>query len=222
MKIGHLISSIGWQNFHFHQRCSLVSLQAWSPVLIHVCWVWRLNQMTISLIFMFSFSITLMLLGFLSSFLGEQVLMWNETYGSSLYFLLAGIFIVLGCYILGLRMHHFLHRLPVRFILFYTKQEPHKGQTLVHPKLKASSLGFLFGLTPSPCTTPMILAMLAYTMMKGSVLLGSVLLFAYGIGHGMPFLLMAWMSDAMKRSRWMTRWHRLFYKFVGAFYASIV
>jgi cytochrome c-type biogenesis protein len=118
-------------------------------------------------------------------------------------------------------MHHLLHPLPVRFILFYAKQGSNKGQTPVHPTLKASSLGFLFGLTPSPCTTPMILAMLAYTMMKGSVLLGSVLLFAYGIGHGMPFLLMAWMSGAMKRSRWMVRWHRLFYKFVGAFFILI-
>jgi cytochrome c-type biogenesis protein len=174
----------------------------------------RRGQLVIGLIFMGSFALTLTLLGWVSSYFGDRVFQWNQMYGSSLYMVLGIVFIGIGCYIWGLRMRHLMRHIPIRIVAFYTKQSTNKN-TQVHPGFKAASLGSLFGLTPSPCTTPMILAMLAYTMMKGSVVMGSILLFSYGIGHGVPFILMSWISGTINRSRWMMRWQRLFYKVIG-------
>lgn len=163
--------------------------------------------------FMLSFSITLTLLGVVSSFFGDQILHWNEEYGDTFYNLLAMIFILLGCYLIGLRLHHLLQWLPFKIIAFYSKQTKQKKSK--HPIIKAYSLGTLFGLTPSPCTTPMILAMLAYTSVTGSVALGGLLLLAYGIGHSIPFLIIGWVTGAVKRAGWMVRWHRMLNKGLG-------
>jgi cytochrome c-type biogenesis protein len=169
------------------------------------------SQMPVILAFMLSFAITLTLLGVISSFFGDQVLQWSEQFGSTLYKLLAVIFVLVGCYLFGLRIHHLFHWLPFTIVAFYSKSKP-KNKKPAPPIIRAFSLGSLFGVTPSPCTTPVVLAMLAYTTITQSTLLGGLLLFSYGIGHGIPFLIIGWLTGAVKRSKWMVRWHRLLNK----------
>lgn len=171
------------------------------------------SHLPIIFTFMLSFSITLTLLGVVSSFFGDQILDWDEEYGDTFYNLLAMIFILLGFYVIGLRLHHLLQWLPFKIIAFYSKQTKQKKSK--HPIIKAYSLGTLFGLTPSPCTTPMILAMLAYTSVTGSVMLGGLLLLTYGIGHSIPFLIIGWVTGTVKRAGWMIRWPRLLNKGLG-------
>ncbi|MED4271843.1 cytochrome c biogenesis protein CcdA [Geobacillus stearothermophilus] len=161
---------------------------------------------------MFSFSITLTFLGVISSFFGERILSLNEQYGYVFYNLLAMIFILLGCYMVGLRL---IHIFPFHIVAFYSKPKTQKDRKNRHPLIRAYSLGTLIGLTPSPCRTPMILAMLAYSTVTGSIVLGGLLLFAYGIGHSLIFLLIEWVTRVMKQIEWISRWHYVFNKVLG-------
>jgi cytochrome c-type biogenesis protein len=173
------------------------------------------GQTFIGFIFMLSFAIILTLLGYISSFFGEQLIHFHQSFGSMLYLFIGILFIGLGSYIFGLRIKHLLKPIPIKFVAFYTKSKRGTPKKSSSPYLKAATLGSIFGVTPSPCTTPMILAMLGYSMMTGSALLGSLLLFAYGIGHGIPFLVMAWITGKIKRNRKMIRWNRLITKTMG-------
>jgi len=107
-------------------------------------------QNAVRFTFIISFAITLTLLGLISSYFGNRILTWNQQYGHTLYSIVAIIFFILGCYILGLRMHYLFRRLPFQFIMFYSKQKKNWRPQSVHPVVKAYSLGTLFGLTPSP------------------------------------------------------------------------
>jgi cytochrome c-type biogenesis protein len=125
------------------------------------------------------------------------------------------LFILLGIYLLGLRLHHLLNSMPFSLVAFYLKQDKKKYSHRRNPVIKAYSLGTLFGLTPSPCTTPVIIAMITYTTLKGSVLLGGFLLLAYGLGHSIPFLVVGGLTGIFKHRGWMIRWHRLINKGLG-------
>lgn len=104
----------------------------------------------ITLAFVFSFIITFILLGVVSLYFGEQVLRWSQQYDHLLNYLLAVLFILLGCYILGVKLRHFFGWLPFKLIFFYSKQVKHKTNEFKHPAMKAFSLGSLFGLMPNP------------------------------------------------------------------------
>lgn len=104
---------------------------------------------------MVSFTVTFTILGIVSILFGEQVIEWMEKYEGIFHRFLALLFFVIGFYVLGIRVYHILRLFPFKIVSFYAKQG--KPQKLKHPVLKAYSLGTLFGLAPSPCTTPMII-----------------------------------------------------------------
>lgn len=168
----------------------------------------------ITLTFMISFTLTFTILGVVSIFFGEQVLEWTEQYEDLFHNFLSFLFLLIGFYVLGLRLHHFLGLLPFRVVTFYSKPEK-KQQKPRNPIMKAYSLGTLFGLTPSPCTTPMIIAMIAFASITGSLVKSTLLLLVYGIGHGTPFLIIGWLARVLKNTRWMVRWQKLLSKAIG-------
>lgn len=55
--------------------------------------------------------------------------------------------------------------------------------------LAAAVAGALFGLVITPCATPVLAGLLAYAASTGNPALGGVLLFVYGLGVGVPILL---------------------------------
>lgn len=173
------------------------------------------SVLPIALTFMISFMVTFTVLGVVSVFFGEQVLEWTEKYGETFHHLLAVVFVIIGCYMIGFRFRHLLRWLPFKIVSFYSKQGNPKRNEVHQPLIKAYSLGTLFGLTPSPCTTPMILAMIAYTSVTGSISSSALLLLVYGIGHGISFLIIGWMAGALKSTGWMERWHQILNKGIG-------
>ena len=50
--------------------------------------------------------------------------------------------------------------------------------------------GVLIGLVITPCSTPMLAGLLAYVARTGNPIWGGVLLFVYGVGVGVPILLL--------------------------------
>jgi len=53
----------------------------------------------------------------------------------------------------------------------------------------AFGAGFLVSLALTPCGTPVLASVLSYVAYKASVVYGAILLFLYGIGSGVPVVL---------------------------------
>jgi len=54
------------------------------------------------------------------------------------------------------------------------------------PWSRALLVGLTFGLVASPCSTPVLFALLAWTSGQGQLMLGALLLLAYGLGTSVP------------------------------------
>ena len=79
----------------------------------------------------------------------------------------------------------------------------------------AFGLGALFGLVASPCSTP-VLAVIATMAAAGrSPTTGAVLLFVYGLGKGVPLLLIGLASGSMRAMRPLSRATPILTKFGG-------
>ena len=72
--------------------------------------------------------------------------------------------------------------------------------------------GMVFSLVLSPCGTPALAAILSVAAFKGSVAFGGLLLFAYGVGNGLPLLVVGTAAgEATKRlqrlgwAQWLNR-----------------
>ena len=58
-------------------------------------------------------------------------------------------------------------------------------------------LGMLFGLVASPCAMPILTLILALIAQKGQVAYGSLLMFTYAVGHGLPLIIIGTVAGAL-------------------------
>jgi cytochrome c-type biogenesis protein len=79
-------------------------------------------------------------------------------------------------------------------------------------KLTAFSTGMVFSLAIAPCTTPILLGILTLVAMQNDLTYGGVLMFCYGLGAGLPLLLighgfnrMQGLINTPQRQRWLRR-----------------
>jgi len=86
----------------------------------------------------------------------------------------AGLAVLMGLSLMGL----FTVRLPF----------PEGLKTSRKGLLGALIMGLLFGLASSPCATPVLVVLLAFVAGGGDVLYGTLLLFAYALGHSVLLL----------------------------------
>ena len=117
-----------------------------------------------SLIFCVGIIFTFTLLGAISALLGK-VLMGA---GKWWYLVLGFIMIAVGLKLIGV----------IKFGVDGCRV-PNKKKGL----LGAFFLGILGGILCSPCSTPVLIAILAFVAIKGNVLLGIIMLLLYSIGH---------------------------------------
>jgi cytochrome c biogenesis protein CcdA len=118
-----------------------------------------------SLVFILGLSITFTMLGAAASMLGQLLNFMGDwlTIGFGI------VAILMGLHLIG------LISLPLPFEK--TRQVKSKGL------LGALLLGLLTGAISSPCATPVLAVILAYVSTEGDVAYGSMLLFAYALGH---------------------------------------
>ncbi len=120
----------------------------------------------LSLIFALGSALTFTVLGVLAALAGNLI----GTHMSSWYIFL-GIIMVL----MALQTWEIYNFIPSSYLL---SKNTKKGQ------LGAFIAGILGGIFSSPCSTPILIALLTIVASKGSLLYGIVLLLLYSVGHG--------------------------------------
>ena len=102
--------------------------------------------------------------------------------GSGVRYAVASVPLIMGLHLLGWL------RLPINSL-------PHR----VAPNGCAGAFGggFLLSLALTPCGTPVLASVLSYVAYKGSVVHGATLLFLYGIGSGLPMVLVGAMAGQL-------------------------
>ena len=154
----------------------------------------------LSVFFTLGSATTFMLLGVVAATVGglfgtqKQVLYW---------------FVAAVCFAIGLNL---LGALKLNFD-FLTRLRP--TQMTRTGLLGALLLGLVVGLAGSQCGTPVLVAILGIAMAKGKLALGALLLFAYGLGRGVPIVLAGTFTGAVKALPAMERWTQWMEKAAG-------
>jgi cytochrome c-type biogenesis protein len=88
---------------------------------------------------------------------------------------------------------------------FRDHDHDHEDDVPARPRslIRTALFGASFALVISPCCTPMIAVIVAYTSLVGHPIYGSLLLAVFGIGHSVPLLCYG-LVDA-RFSRWVSR-----------------
>jgi cytochrome c-type biogenesis protein len=127
----------------------------------------------------------LFVLGFSAVFATEGVAFGSL--GSVLRTHVAGLTQILGglTIILGLMFAGVFDRFPITGRIIRPSVRPRAGLA------GAPVLGVLFGLTWTPCIGPTLSVVMGLALASGTAVRGAVLMFVYGLGLGIPFLIVA-------------------------------
>lgn len=150
--------------------------------------------------------VTLTGLGLLSSLMGRiygQIPALATT-------LVAALALVMGLNLLGL--------LPMAWPTGPTGPWIHRR---IPPVLVPAAAGLFFGLTASPCTTPVLAVLLAWIGSDGRPLLGAVLLAGFGVGQVLPLLLVGTAAASLPRLLALRSWTQWIPRFSGAILVSV-
>lgn len=78
--------------------------------------------------------------------------------------------------------------------------------------LGSFGLGLLFGLVASPCATPVLAVLMTYVAGEGILWYGALLLFIYGLGHGLPLIIAGTFTAVLKSLPRLQKWgHNITY-----------
>ncbi|MCL0067848.1 sulfite exporter TauE/SafE family protein [Peptococcaceae bacterium] len=69
-------------------------------------------------------------------------------------------------------------------------------------------MGMCFGFVASPCATPVLAVIVTYAASQGELAFGSTLLFLYGIGHGLPLIILGTFTALVKELPKVQRFSR--------------
>ena len=160
----------------------------------------------LSLFFTLGSSATFMLLGIIAATIGglfgteSKILHW---------------FVALVCFAIGLSL---LGALKLNFDVMARLQPKRVAMTGL---IGAFLLGLVVGLVGSQCGTPVLVAILGIAMAKGKLAYGASLLFAYGMGRGVPIILAGTFAGVLKALPAMERWSRAMEKAAGVILIAV-
>jgi len=146
--------------------------------------------LALSALFVFGMSLVFAAIGAVAGLIGRALIV-----GPWAYYAVAAICVVIGLQMLGvidLPIDRLNRWLPV------TRPE-RRGA------LGAVLFGMLFGVVATPCSTPILAAIATIAATTGDAAKGAALLFVYGIGKGVPLLLLGIASTSLVFMRSVSR-----------------
>ena len=132
---------------------------------------------SITLVFVFGMATATSIMGVLTAGLGWVF----GRFDTHFLMLLAAVPLLMGLNLLGL--------LPLRLPAWHSARLHAMANKNLKHKVTAFSAGLLFSLAIAPCATPILLGILTLVAMQGELFYGGVLMFIYGLGAGLPLLL---------------------------------
>jgi cytochrome c biogenesis protein CcdA len=155
---------------------------------------------SITLLFVFGMATATSLMGVLTAGFGWVFGRFDTTF----VILLAAVPLLMGLNLLGL--------LPLQFPVWHSARLHALAEKRLKHKVAAYSAGLVFSLAIAPCATPILLGILSLVAMQDDLLFGGILMFIYGLGAGLPLLLLGHgfnrlqnLLSAPKRQKWLQR-----------------
>jgi len=128
------------------------------------------NGLKNAMTFVFGIAAATTMLGVISALAGRVV----GQLGSGFRYAIAAVPLIMGLHLLGWL------RLPIGTL---------PQRAIRSSLIGAFGSGFLLSLALTPCGTPVLVSVLSYVAYKASVIYGAILLFFYGVGSGVPVVL---------------------------------
>lgn len=160
----------------------------------------RARGLALALTFVLGLAITYVVLGATVGFLGSVLGLSRSAW----MYIVAGVCIVVGLNMAGL--------LPLNFSTFAPGQSRWSEMSGF---VGAVLLGMMFGLVASPCAMPILTLILAMIASKGQVAYGSVLMFTYAVGHGLPLIIIGTVAGALTSLERFTKYSVLIQRVGG-------
>jgi cytochrome c-type biogenesis protein len=157
----------------------------------------KVKGFTLATTFVLGLSTTFAMMGLAAASLG---LIFGQV-GSSWYYLLAAVAILMGLHLLGV----------ISFNMPGLKKMPVK----ISGYMGAYLMGLFFGLVASACATPVLAVIITYAAVQGELAYGSLLLFVYGVGHGLPLIAAGTFTALLKKLPRMQHYTRYINYFSG-------
>jgi len=161
---------------------------------------WR-RGLALSATFVIGMSAFFAAVGATAAVMGRALLV-----GAWAYYVVAAICVVLGLQMLG------VIRLPFDSLNRFLPQTRPERRGFVGALL----FGILFGIVASPCSTPILAAIATIAATRGSVSQGALLLFVFGLGKGVPLMLLGLASGSLAVMRSVSRATEVLTKVGGA------
>ncbi|MFV0459784.1 MAG: cytochrome c biogenesis CcdA family protein [Actinomycetales bacterium] len=163
----------------------------------------RRTMLAGALLFVLGFSLVFVLAGFTAGALGEVLIRWQEPLSR----VLGVVVIVMGLIFLGV--------IPGGGTDKRLDWRPRAGL------VGAPVLGVVFGLGWAPCIGPVFSAVALLSVSAGGATRGAILAFAYCLGLGIPFLLVAAGLGRGSGMRWLREHKRGVARFGGAMLVAV-
>lgn len=142
----------------------------------------------LSLAFVLGLAVTFAIFGVIAAAFGKII----GQLGSGWYYFMAAVAVIMGLNLLGV--------ININYPSFANMPVKAKGPG------GAFVVGLLFGLVASPCATPVLAVIMAFVVTKGQLWYGAALLFFYGLGHGLPLLVVGTFTATIKNLPRLQRW----------------
>jgi cytochrome c-type biogenesis protein len=149
-----------------------------------------LRGLALSATFVLGMSLLFAGIGAAAAMLGQALLA-----GAWAYYVVAAICVVLGLQMMG------VISLPIDALNRFLPNTRPERRGFVGAFL----LGILFGVVASPCSTPVLAAIATIAATRGSVPQGALLLFVYGLGKGVPLMLLGLAAGSLGLMRSLSR-----------------
>lgn len=150
-------------------------------------------------LFVLSFSIILTGLG-----IGVSIVGMSLHSIMTISYIIAGlIYLYMGLKLLGFSLSGVI---PIKIIVFYSRKKRSGNRILSN---------ILMPLIFTPCSLPFIVSILTLAMVRGSIFYGGIILFVFGLGHSLIFILFGLFSDRLIELNKRLKYNKVIHKILG-------